>query len=588
MDNRITSDSIIEIEQHFRISAGPGAGKTHWLVNHIKNILHNSDRLGKSQKIACITYTNVAVNTIVNRLGRASYNVEVGTIHSFLYKHVVKPYLRFIANEYGVNAIKVDGHEEITVGRSMVIEWVSNSPNKNRLRHPYSENQLTKIPNYTNALINWVSSIRFKFDADGELILLSNRKRAVSEIGENIIRLNNYCLDVLEPNLIELKKKYWAKGLLHHDDILFFSFQLILKFPFILNVLRSKFPYFFVDEFQDSNPIQVKILNLIGQSKTIVGVIGDKAQSIYGFQGAELSQFDDFDLSELKDYYMQDNRRSTNEIIDFLDHLRPDFLQNKFNNCSGEKPTIIIGDAISSLEKCKRLIGEETLCTLAYTNIISNIMKRESGVTITSDLLRQLSSIDTNRERMRVISSFVKATEYARNGRYKDAIKEIKTLKRIKSEYKDVKQCLLLLQVLLGKYDSYIEQSLTEFYALVKVEVPTLANLRKGKAQDFYFTNTYQQLAVCVNIVDDDSLNRTIHKAKGDEFDNVMLILKKEEDLKFISNPDLNKEEYRVMYVAASRAKKRLFISTPTLSIDNEIRPLLNSIIELRCNDKSN
>ena len=64
---QITSDYLIPIEQlekHFRVSAGPGAGKTYWLVNHIKHILHTSERLGKTRKIGCITYTNVAVETI--------------------------------------------------------------------------------------------------------------------------------------------------------------------------------------------------------------------------------------------------------------------------------------------------------------------------------------------------------------------------------------------------------------------------------------------------------------------------------------------------------------------------------------------
>ena len=60
---------------------------------------------------------------------------------------------------------------------------------------------------------------------------------------------------------------------------------------------------------------------------------------------------------------------------------------------------------------------------------------------------------------------------------------------------------------------------------------------------------------------------KTIHKAKGAEFDNVMLVLEKESDLTFLVSPDLmNNVDHRVYYVAVSRAKKRLFISVPTLS----------------------
>ena len=89
MATSITSNDLIPIEQHFRIYAGPGAGKTYWLVNHIKNVLHTSLRLSKTRKIACITYTNIAVETIQKRLGTSANQVEVSTIHSFLYKHII-------------------------------------------------------------------------------------------------------------------------------------------------------------------------------------------------------------------------------------------------------------------------------------------------------------------------------------------------------------------------------------------------------------------------------------------------------------------------------------------------------------------
>ena len=57
----INSKTKIDINQNFKIQAGPGAGKTQFLVNHINNVLQNSDKLGCTRKIACITYTNTAV-----------------------------------------------------------------------------------------------------------------------------------------------------------------------------------------------------------------------------------------------------------------------------------------------------------------------------------------------------------------------------------------------------------------------------------------------------------------------------------------------------------------------------------------------
>ena len=78
----------------------------------------------------------------------------------------------------------------------------------------------------------------------------------------------------------------------------------------------------------------------------------------------------------------------------------------------------------------------------------------------------------------------------------------------------------------------------------------------------------------------DDSLHRTIHKAKGDEFENVLVIIKdknnKEFDeaneLGFLLTPNLEKEEQRVYYVALSRAKERLFVNVPVLSDENKVK----------------
>ena len=52
------------------------------------NVLRNSTRLLRNKKIACITYTNVGVDTIKKRLNESDENIEISTIHSFLYKHI--------------------------------------------------------------------------------------------------------------------------------------------------------------------------------------------------------------------------------------------------------------------------------------------------------------------------------------------------------------------------------------------------------------------------------------------------------------------------------------------------------------------
>jgi DNA helicase II / ATP-dependent DNA helicase PcrA len=269
----INSESLISIEQHFRVSAGPGAGKTWWLVNHIKNVLHKSERLSKVRKVACITYTNIAVEVILERLGVAADRVEVSTIHSFLYKHVVKPYVSFIANEYSLNVQKMDGHDDtILTNYSFLQDW--------KIRTKQQRIRTTDDVKVVEA----IKAAKWRFNNSGDLIIKPNYSHKV----------NNYA--ILNDSYFEYKKMTWEKGIVHHSDVLFFSYQLIKKFPFILKVLQAKFPYFFIDEFQDTDPIQAKIFEWLGREETIIGVIGDKAQSIYGFQGATPSQFGSFKL----------------------------------------------------------------------------------------------------------------------------------------------------------------------------------------------------------------------------------------------------------------------------------------------------
>src|SRR5690606_12313979 len=98
-----------------------------------------------------------------------------------------------------------------------------------------------------------------------------------------------------------------------------------------------------IDEFQDTSPIQNAILHIIGQHQITVGVIGDKAQSIYSFQGASPSYFDSFAFTGFVDYVIADNRRSTGAIINLLNHVRRDIKQNTVRQIPGMKPVLFVG-----------------------------------------------------------------------------------------------------------------------------------------------------------------------------------------------------------------------------------------------------
>lgn len=563
MPNIITSNSTLpNIEQHFRVSAGPGAGKTHWLIQHIKNVLHYSNRLGKTRNIACITYTNIAVETILGRLGTSIDRVEVSTIHSFLYRHIVKPYIGVsgIATEYGLDTTKMDGHDDFVMNTSKLKNWLENHPRSSALRHPYTINQLVSLASNKDALKKWLATLSYQLQPTG-IIQISSKRQG--------IQLKKPCLDALEQDFMSFKKQYWQDGTLHHDDVLFFSYEIIKKCPFVLTVLRKKFPYFFVDEFQDSNPIQVEILRQIGQEETIVGIIGDKAQSIFKFQGADPTHFHTFFLpTPIEDYQLSENRRSTEIIISLLNRVRTDIIQTQVRNAQGEKVRIIVGDKMIAMQQVRSTLGNTNLQVLSYKNDTVSTLQ---GQTDNTNYLNQLKEKDNNARR-NVIVACIRAIELARKQKFKEAIKELVSISEETDAQAKKKQALTHLQKLLENYATFQSGTLYVFYSFVKASIyPTITNLVSGGAKTFYEGHSYQQLALCIDTKEEANDIRTIHKSKGDEFENVLVVLEKEDELNFILTPQLTtNEEHRVRYVAVSRAKDRLFINVPTLDTTRE------------------
>ena len=152
-----------------------------------------------------------------------------------------------------------------------------------------------------------------------------------------------------------------------HNEILYFGYRILENNPTALYALRVKFPFIFVDEFQDTNPLQTLLVKLIGQKSTRIIVVGDIAQSIYSFQGAKPSDFNDFCIDVENDvlYSINGNRRSTENVVNFCNFLRQsekNIIQNSIKIYDSEeikketeskKIHFLLGDSIES----KRIIG---------------------------------------------------------------------------------------------------------------------------------------------------------------------------------------------------------------------------------------
>lgn len=566
----ITANTDLNIEKEFRIEAGPGAGKTRFLIHHINNVIKESHRLYSTRKVACITFTNTAVDTIRQRLGNGAIEkTEVSTIHSFLYNSIVKPYGRCLLEEYGLRTDKVDGHEEAVVNRKFLNQWLEMDVLAG-LRHPNSQKQLKTMPGLTAALKNWLLSEKCVI-RKGNIEWDFNNDKAVEYTSNGRIALNRNSFSILKNGFMEYKKLYWEKGIVNHEDVLFFSGIIIQKYPFILTVLRAKYPYIFVDEFQDTNPIQTYILSEIKEEESVVGVIGDAAQAIYGFQGADIQLFRKYRVKKENEYFLNENHRSDKCIVDFLNILRENFEQIPCEKYKDSLISFYVGDRTKAFQKAKNVCGLEELVSLSRDNVTSNAMKNLlENETYDKKIIKKYEEIESNAERRNYVTAYINAIELARNSKFKEAIKKIEWLYRKQTEPK--KEALKMLSFMLKSYPDYKNMSLMNFYLLLKEQEKNvkLSNFRPGAIKSFYENTSYINLALCVNITEDISNHITIHKAKGAEYENVFVVGNKS-FLHFLMNPDIEEnEEHRVFYVALSRAKKRLFLCLDDLSFSDE------------------
>lgn len=218
----------------FTLTAGAGSGKTTSLIKLLDYILKNKgDVLRKNrQKIACITYTNVAVEEIYNDVGKNNL-LFVSTIHSFLWEFI-KPFQKDIKKWVA----------------SKIVSKISDAREKlssSRIKQNTRDKLQKDIDKYTSLKDNFHTVKSFKYDMNGFNIS------------------SNY-----------------EKGTLGHSDIVQMVPQLISESKLLRKILACQFPYIFIDESQDTFAVFVDAMLKVAKDEDIcLGFIGDAMQNIY-------------------------------------------------------------------------------------------------------------------------------------------------------------------------------------------------------------------------------------------------------------------------------------------------------------------
>ncbi|MEQ8525562.1 ATP-dependent helicase [Gracilimonas sp.] len=550
------------LETNFKVYAGPGAGKTSWLIEHLERVLKKSTRLERTRQIACITYTNVAAEELIGRLDCDKSRFDISTIHSFLYRNIVKPFSYLI--EYDDNGEELfdvsnlDGHEEHVVHGDRLRRWINTlSGNYNYLQ--WSQNK----PNVVVEL----SSLDYEFDDDGKVQLIVRARR-----GARIPKSNG--------ELWIYKSKYWSDGIMHHEDVLYFSYLILSKYPSVIKLIRNKFPYIFVDEFQDTTQLQTWILDKISEQHTVIGVVGDLAQSIYRFTGAQRNDFITFKNGDISAFKLGQNHRSTTNIIDFLNMLRSDIQQDYGDEEKNGGPVVVlVGTPKQSMDWFSAHHDDKDLYILTRKNTSVYQISSQIGSS-TDDRLNEMYLNDSNAQRASFIHSIFKGLKFHDKHDYLNSVKEIvRHLKRVndgsvlKIELRDI-----AIGLLTNLDENQRQQTIYDLYTDLRSEVSDKfgitigSGLRSGNAKTFYENNTVNDLLphVKVDTRSDDKV-RTIHSAKGTEFENTLVHFETLSDFKkyILDAPSYlenDEDDGRIFYVACSRAMENLFINIPEIN----------------------
>lgn len=291
--NELNESQIVAVENIYgptMVIAGAGSGKTRVLTYRIAYML---DQGIDPFNILSLTFTNKAAREMTERIGQIiggteAKNITMGTFHS-----VFSKILRFNADRIGF-------------------------PNNFTIYDTQDSKSLIK-------------DIIKEYNLDDKTYKASNVFGRISAAKNNLISPEAYALN---PEIIqedkqsrrpEMARIYQAyanrcqkSGAMDFDDLLYFTNVLLSNFPEVLHYYQQKFKYILVDEYQDTNYAQYLIVKKLAAAYENICVVGDDAQSIYSFRGANIENILNFrkDYPDFKLYKLEQNYRSSKNIVE--------------------------------------------------------------------------------------------------------------------------------------------------------------------------------------------------------------------------------------------------------------------------------
>tara|TARA_B100001057_G_scaffold390712_1_gene398726 strand:- start:6062 stop:8092 length:2031 start_codon:yes stop_codon:yes gene_type:complete len=288
--NKAQKEAVMHLDGPLLIVAGAGSGKTKVLTSRIANII--KEKKAFPNQILSVTFTNKAAKEMQTRVSKilgssATGLTWLGTFHSICAKLLRK------------HASAVNLNSNFTI-----ID---------------TDDQMRLIKNICKA-----ENIDIKQLAPRYILAIIDRWKNKGYYPSEVI-INQR--DIFEKNILPIYKIYHQKLLelnsCDFGDLILHVVKIFEKNQDIKNIYSQNFKYILVDEYQDTNYIQSKWLNLLSEKNKNICCVGDDDQSIYSWRGAEIKNFLEFDkiYENTKVIRLEENYRSSQNILSIASGL---------------------------------------------------------------------------------------------------------------------------------------------------------------------------------------------------------------------------------------------------------------------------
>lgn len=282
--------AVESASQYLRIIAGAGSGKTRVLTYRISYLI--SQLRVQPWKIVAITFTNKVANEMKNRILKivpeASKDLTIRTFHSFA-AYFLRQEIEVLG--YPSNFTILDEEDQTKLVKDIAVSmgYKKNDP-------------------IIKKSIAYIGSNKLKEKYPGDIKIIHER-----------FEDEKVCLEIFE----EYENQKDRQSALDFDDLLLKTNQILASYPMIQAKWRNRIDYILVDEFQDTNDTEYKMIKYLLKPSASLYVVGDPDQTIYTWRGANqniiLNLSDDF--HGLETVILNQNYRSTQNILDSSNKL---------------------------------------------------------------------------------------------------------------------------------------------------------------------------------------------------------------------------------------------------------------------------